>query len=154
MAQTSHVRSQKAEMYAHTLLEAAKAEGRELKDLNTLDALSNMLSEVTDTLHVLIDEGDEDLLPQIAHYYAELFREEPDVVAVDVTTAIPLDDELRAKVQKSLEEEYKKPVYMVEHVDKSIMGGIIFYARGVRRDASVRTRLETIRRSLKEKGVE
>lgn len=154
MAQTSHVRSQKAEMYAHTLLEAAKAEGRELKDLNTLDALSNMLSEVTDTLHVLIDEGDEDLLPQIAHYYAELFREEPDVVAVDVTTAIPLDGELRTKVQKSLEEEYKKPVYMVEYVDKSIMGGIIFYARGVRRDASVRTRLETIRRSLKEKGVE
>lgn len=103
---------------------------------------------------MILERGDEQLLPDIAQRYSALFHAEVDVVAVDVTTAIPLDDDLREEVEEFLTVEYDKPVFVVEHVDPSIIGGIIFNARGERRDASVRTQLENARRVLKAKGGE
>lgn len=154
MATNSRIQDQKVETYARTLLEAAKAEGREKSDLRALQGLAFVLGEVSDTLKVMLEEGDESLLPEIAERYSDLFHAETDVIAVDVTTAIPLDDELRDEVTEFLQLEYDKPVYVVEHVDPSIIGGIIFNARGERRDASVRTQLENARRVLKAKGGE
>lgn len=154
MATTSRMDEKKVETYARTLLEAAKAEGREKRDLHALEGLANALGEMSDTLKVILERGDEQLLPEISRRYSALFHDEVDVVAVDVTTAIPLDDTLREEVEQFLAMEYDKPVYVVEHVDPSIIGGIIFNARGERRDASVRTQLENARRVLKAKGGE
>lgn len=154
MATTNPIEQRKVEAYARTLLEAAKAEGREERDLHALESLSDMLGEVSDTIKVIVERGDDQLIPAIAKRYSELFHADVDVVAVDVTTAIPLDDELRQEVISFLEMQYKNPVYIIEHVDPSIIGGIVFYARGERRDASIRTQLENARRVLKGKGGE
>ena len=40
------------------------------------------------------------------------------------------------------------PVYLVEHVEPSILGGIILEAQGQRRDASVKNQLVNIRKRL------
>lgn len=154
MATSNRMEKDKVETYARTLLEAARAEGREKRDLRALDGLADALGELSDTLKVILERGDEQLLPDIAQRYSALFHAEVDVVAVDVTTAIPLEDDLREEVEEFLTVEYDKPVFVVEHVDPSIIGGIIFNARGERRDASVRTQLENARRVLKAKGGE
>ena len=57
-------------------------------------------------------------------------------------------DELRAKVKEKCEHDFQRPVYLVEHVEPKILGGIIIEARGHRRDASVRTHLVNIRKTL------
>ena len=69
-------------------------------------------------------------------------------ISVDVTTAVPMGDELRAKVIEKCEQDFDRPVYLVEHVEPKIIGGIIIEARGHRRDASVRTHLVNIRKAL------
>jgi F-type H+-transporting ATPase subunit delta len=149
MATSDRLEQRKVETYARTLLEAAREQGREQRDMEALKNLSETLEEISDIVRVILQEGDESLLPQIASRYQELFHAGTDIVAVDVTTAIPLDNELRAKVEKYLEGQYKAPVFLVEHVDPSIVGGIILSARGQRRDASIRTQLDNARRVLK-----
>ena len=52
MSTNSRMEQDKIETYARTLLEAAKAEGREKRDLHALVDLANALGEVSDTLKV------------------------------------------------------------------------------------------------------
>ena len=142
----------KIEAYASTLLESAQANGRELEDLAVIDHLAESLDEVSDTIRVIIERGDENLLPLISKRYSDLFRAQEEATVCDVTTAIPLDDDLRAEVMEFLKAEYDGPVELVELVDPSIIGGIIVSARGERKDASVRTQLENARQTLKNAG--
>lgn len=149
MANKQGIEEKKVETYARALFEAAKSQGREERDLDALMHLANMYGEVSDTLRVILEEGDDELLSKIADRYSDLFHAADDVVAVDIVTAIPLDDELRAEITAFMEMEYEHPVYLLERVDPSIIGGIIYSARGVRRDASIRTQLEEARKLLK-----
>lgn len=139
----------KVEAYAATLLEAAQSQGRELEDLAVIDHLAESLDEVNDTMRVILERGDDKLLPLISARYNDLFRAQGEVTVVDVTTAIPLDDDLRREVKEFLKAEYSGPIQLVETVDPSIIGGIIVNARGERKDASVRTQLESARQALK-----
>ncbi len=140
----------KVEAYASSLLAAAEAEGRELEELAVIDHLAESLDDLSDTMSVIVEQGDTHLLPLIRERYNALFRAtEVDATVCDVTTAIPLDDELRAEVEEFLRAEYDGPVEVVEHVDPSIIGGIVVYALGERKDASVRTQLENARAALK-----
>ena len=65
-----------------------------------------------------------------------------------MTTSVPMDDDLRAKVRAKVEKDLDAPVFLVERVDPSILGGIIVEARGNRHDASVRAQLANIRKTL------
>ena len=65
-----------------------------------------------------------------------------------VTTAVPMDDELRKAVSAKAEADLDAPVYLVERVDPSIIGGIMLEVRGKRYDASVRAQLSNIRKTL------
>lgn len=150
MSEASHLKEYKIETYARTLLEAAKTEGREHADLRLMEHLRNMTPEVAQLLSVVLENHDEDLFPQIAKKYREVFNDQEDVIAVQVTTAIELDNEMHKQVTNELEKVYNKKVYIIEHVDPSIVGGIIYSARGVRVDASVKTQLEQAKHDLKQ----
>ena len=114
-----------------------------------MEHLRKMNPEVASLLLVILSKGDWKLLPEIARRYAEIFNDETDVVAVDVTTAVQLNDTTRKETEEALKRVYNKEIYLVEHVDPEIMGGIIYSARGIRVDASVKTQLETARQELK-----
>ena len=93
-------------------------------------------------------EDDLDLVAQVAKQYKEYLDAEDKTVSVTVTTAVPLDDDLREKVRAKAEADLKAPVYLVERVDPSIIGGIMLEARGKRHDASVRAQLANICKTL------
>ena len=75
-------------------------------------------------------------------------------MSVTVTTAVPMDDALRAKVRAKTEKDLHAPVYLVERVDPSIIGGIMLEIRGKRYDASVRAQLANIRKTLSSTFIE
>ena len=104
--------------------------------------------EVLETLAAMQREDDLDLVAQVAKQYKEYLDAEDKTVSVTVTTAVPLDDDLREKVRAKAEADLKAPVYLVERVDPSIIGGIMLEARGKRHDASVRAQLANIRKTL------
>jgi F-type H+-transporting ATPase subunit delta len=148
MAASSRIEERKVEAYARSLLEVAKGEDREAQEAGILRALLDLPHEITETLMVMMDRGEMDLLPGVVDCYQKIIEVEGDTVAVEVTTAVPLDDHLRELVTKTISEKLSSPVFIIEKVDPSIIGGIIINARGERRDASVRTQLANARQVL------
>lgn len=140
--------AEKVEAYTRALMEAARSGGRANADLVQWQHARKFSPEVLETLAAMQREDDLDLVSQVAKQYKEYLDAEDKTVSVTVTTAVPLDDDLREKVRAKAEADLKAPVYLVERVDPSIIGGIMLEARGKRYDASVRAQLANIRKTL------
>ena len=142
----SRMQDRVLETYARSLMEAAKAEDRVFRDLNELETISNAAPEIFAVLMSLFERGQLDLLPQIVATFKEMTEEDEDVVTV--TTAVPLDDELRRTITEKCEGDLGRKVFLIEKVDPSIIGGLVLEARGQRRDISVKTQLRAAREAL------
>ena len=145
---TKHVDADKVEAYTRALMEAARAEGRANADLVQWQHARKFSPEVLETLAAMQREDDLDLVEQVAKHYKELLDAQDVTVSVTVTTAVPMDDDLRAKVRAKAQKDLGLPVYLVERVDPSVIGGIMLEVRGKRYDASVRAQLANIRKTL------
>lgn len=140
--------AEKVEAYTRALLEAARGEGRANADLVQWQHARKFSPEVLETLAAMQKEDDLHLIEEVSKQYKELLDNEDKTVSVTVTTAVPMDDDLRAKVKAKAEKDLNAPVYLVERVDSSIIGGIMLEQRGKRYDASVRAQLSNIRKKL------
>lgn len=104
---------------------------------------------VVKTLGVMVERDDIGLLSRVLEEYDAALEEETGVITVDVTTAVPLDEKTRELVKNKMSADFGgKEIMLQEHVDKSILGGIVLDAHGKRIDASVQSRLEKARTVL------
>ncbi len=143
------IEKQRIEKYARSLLDAARGEGRAPLDVQQLRHAIKFSPEVLETLKRMTDESDLTLLEQVYEDLRKMLDNEDETVTVDVTTAVPMGASLRAKVRTKCAEDFGgAPIFLVEHVEPKILGGIILEARGQRRDASVRAQLMNIRKTL------
>ena len=138
----------KLETYARTLLEAAKNEDRVYENLAPLKAEADAIPEVLSVLSQMAVNGDLDKLADVLDLYSEMADGDQQTVGVTVTTAIPLDDELRQTITKKCEQDFGRKVFLIEQVDPSIVGGLVLEARGERRDISVKTQLRIAQETL------
>lgn len=138
----------RVEAYTRALIEAARSEGRANADLVQWQHARKFSPEVLETLAAMQREDDLDLVAEVAKQYKELLDAEDRTVSVTVTTAVPMDEALRAKVREKAEHDLDAPIYLVERVDPAIIGGIMLEVRGKRYDASVRAQLANIRKTL------
>lgn len=145
---TRHGDADKVEAYTRALMEAARSEDRVNADLVQWQHAAKFSPEVLEVLCAMQREDDVDLIHQVAKQYKQLLDAHDETVSVTVTTAVPLDEELREKIRAKAESDLDAPVYLVERVDPSIIGGIMIEARGKRYDASVRAQLAHIRKTL------
>jgi F-type H+-transporting ATPase subunit delta len=103
---------------------------------------------VLNTALVLTDRGRLPIIADTASAYAELVAAEDRILTLEVTTAVALDDaqvdDLRTRVSAAVGHEAN----VVATVDPEIIGGLVLSASGVLLDASIRRRLEDIRRAL------
>ncbi|RRF89885.1 MAG: ATPase [Coriobacteriaceae bacterium] len=139
---------EKVEAYSRALIEAGRAEGRANADLVQWEHARKFSPEVLETLSAMRDADDLNLIEKVGQQYREILDKEDKTVSVTVTTSVPMDDVLREKVRTKAEKDLNAPVYLVERVDPSILGGIVLEARGHRYDASVRAQLTNIRKTL------
>lgn len=138
---TSRYQDKVLETYARSLLEAAKAENHVFEDLEMIERLASASPEIIAVLDTMSKRDQLDLLPKVAAAFKYVAEEDEDVVGVTVTTAIPLDDELRQTITKKCEQDFGRKVFLIRQVDPSIVGGLVLEARGERRDISVKTQL-------------
>ena len=142
------VDKQKIEEYARSLLDAAKGEGRAPLDVQQLRHAVKFSPEVLSVLARMESESDSTLITQVYEDLKTMLDSEDETVTVDVTTAVPMNAALRRKVRDKCAADFDAPIFLVEHVEPKILGGIIIEARGHRRDASVRAYLMNIRKAL------
>lgn len=105
---------------------------------------------LVDVLAVMAERGDFALLSRVWESYGEQLERKLNVTVVDVTTVVELDDHLREVIVKKAEADLGTKVVLREHIDKSLIGGILMSANGKRIDASVLSQLENARNVLKD----
>ena len=101
---TSRKQERVLETYARTLIEAGKGQGRVFKNRADLETLASASPELLGVLATMVERGQLDLLSEVAATYHAMTEEDEDVVGVKVTTAVPLDDDLRAKISERVRE--------------------------------------------------
>ncbi len=139
---------EKIEAYTRALMDAAQSEDRENLDLVQWNHAVKFSPEVLETLLAMHQDDDMHLVEEVANEYKSLLDRGDRTLSVTVTTAVPMDDDLRNKVRSTLQAKASQPIYLVERVDPAIIGGLVVEARGKRYDASVRAQLSNIREKL------
>jgi F-type H+-transporting ATPase subunit delta len=86
----------------------------------------------------------EEIAKEFERLQAELERR----LTVELTTAYELSDDEAGGIIKTIEEASGRKVEATRRVDENIIGGLILQAGSLRVDASVRGRLERLRREL------
>ena len=112
------------------------------------EVLAGLDTAVVKTVAVMVERGDLDLLSRVATKFAQEAEERRGIVAVNVTTAVELSDDLRESLKKKLAADLGKNVVLRERVDAAIIGGVVIDAHGKRIDASIASQLESARRVL------
>jgi F-type H+-transporting ATPase subunit delta len=99
-------------------------------------------------LLVLADKGRTGALEEISREFERLIAEHEGIVHAELTTAVELSDEEAQAVLRRIEEASGHKVEATRSVDPGLIGGIVLQVGSHRLDASVRGRLERLRRQL------
>jgi len=99
-------------------------------------------------LGVMVKRDDLKLLGKVAEAYVYAVEELLNVVIIDVTTVVELDDALRGSIKTKYSAQFGRDVYLREYINPAIMGGIVLSTHGVTIDASVVSQLEGVRTVL------
>jgi F-type H+-transporting ATPase subunit delta len=103
---------------------------------------------VLNTLHLLLEKHRMPALFRIRDQLDKLWEEENRLLAVDVTSAIELDDRTVKRVRDAIAEQTDRRIQLKTHVDPDILGGIVLRVGNSILDASIRNRLEQLRRQV------
>jgi len=99
-------------------------------------------------LLVLVDKGRIGALELIAQEFERLVAEAEGVLSAELTTAIELSDDDERRLLKQIEDASGRKVEATRQVDPELIGGIVLQVGSHRLDASVRGRLDRLRRAL------
>jgi F-type H+-transporting ATPase subunit delta len=99
-------------------------------------------------LRLLIENHRMPVLFRLRRAYDDLWREENRLLPVEVTSAIDLDEETVSRIGDRIAEQTDRRVQLSAHVEPDILGGIVVRVGNTVLDASVRNRLEQLRREV------
>jgi ATP synthase F1 delta subunit len=99
-------------------------------------------------LDVLLENHRMPVIFRIRRQYDELWRQENKLLPVDITSAIELDEDTVKHIGDTIGEQTGKRVELSSRVDPDILGGIILRVGNSILDASIRNRLNRLRKHV------
>jgi F-type H+-transporting ATPase subunit delta len=99
-------------------------------------------------LEVLAERHRMPAIFRIRRAFDDLWREENKLLSVTVTSAVDLDRELVEGIGERIEEQTGRRIELSSNVDPDVLGGIVLQVGNMVLDASVRNRLEQLRKSV------
>ena len=116
------------------------------------EVLTDVLGEadqlVRNFLLLTAEKGRIGDIEEIAREFERLVAREERRLEVELTTAYELGDAEANELIRQIEQSTGRKVDATRHVDPSLIGGLVLQAGSLRLDASVRGRLERLRREL------
>jgi F-type H+-transporting ATPase subunit delta len=99
-------------------------------------------------LKLLIENHRMPVIFRVRRGYEALWEEANRLLPVSVTSAVELDDETVRQLGDRIAEQTGRHVEMTTHVDADILGGMVVRVGNSVLDASVRNRLDQLRRNV------
>ena len=99
-------------------------------------------------LEALIERHRMPAIFRIQARYEVLWEDERDLLPVEVTSAVELDKAIVGSIGDRIGEQTKRTVELSSKVDPDILGGIVLRVGNVVLDASIRNRLEQLRKQV------
>jgi F-type H+-transporting ATPase subunit delta len=116
------------------------------------DVLQDLLGDadelVRNFLLLTAEKGRIGEIEEIAREFERLVARQERRIAVELTTAYELSDDEANSLIRQIEEASGRKVDATRHVDPALIGGLVLQAGSLRLDASVRGRLNRLRREL------
>jgi ATP synthase F1 delta subunit len=111
-------------------------------------ALSGAEPELVNFLELLIEKHRMPAIFRIRREFEEMWKRENRRIDVTVTSAVELDPEVVGKIGEEIERQTGQKVELASRVDGEILGGIVLQVGNMVLDASIRSRLEKLRKSV------
>lgn len=117
----------------------------------------NLLSKVLESkisvlvynfLMVLIDKNRISLIHKISDEFIDMYNDKNGILEVSVTTIKPMNATIKEKLIQKLESISSKKITLVEKIDSSILGGIVLSYKNTQIDASVKSKLDSMRAQI------
>ncbi len=102
-------------------------------------------------LNILLGKDRFRYLDDILDSYHTLLDEKAGKVRVQLLTAMDIDGDMVNKIAQALSRIIDKEVVVEVEKDQALIGGVIAEAEGIVYDGSIKTQLEKIKQSLKER---
>jgi F-type H+-transporting ATPase subunit delta len=116
------------------------------------DALERILDgadpSFVNFLNLLIENHRMPVIFRIRQQYERLWQLENEMLSVDITSAIELDEATTESLARRIGDRAGRKVTLAAHVDPGILGGIVLRVGNSILDASIRNRLEQLRRHV------
>jgi F-type H+-transporting ATPase subunit delta len=104
--------------------------------------------EFVNFLNLLAEKHRMPLVFRIQRQFEQRWKEENRKLDVTVTSAVELDKKVVQQIGKEIEKQTDRSVELQSNVDADILGGIVLQVGNMVLDASIRNRLEKLRRSV------
>lgn len=111
-------------------------------------AISGAEPELVNFLELLVDKHRMTEVFRIRRELDELWKQENRRLDVTVTSAVELDTAVVEKIGQEVERQTGEKVDLSSRVDGEILGGIVLQVGNMVLDASIRNRLEKLRKSV------
>lgn len=111
-------------------------------------AISGADPEFVNFLELLIEKGRTNEIFRIRRQFEQLWKHENRRIDVTVTSAVELDPAAVTKIGEEIERQTGRKVELASDVDAAILGGIVLQVGNMVLDASIRNRLEKLRKSV------
>ena len=111
-------------------------------------AVSGADAELVNFLELLIEKQRMPEIFRIRRQLDELWKQENRRIDVTVTSAVKLEPSVVEKVGEEIERQTGQKVELSSRVDAEILGGIVLQVGNKVLDASIRSRLEKLRKSV------
>ena len=127
-------------------------ESRVIKNSLKLTSL-NLIFKTLSTLslkfiNVLSENNRIDLLETISYKFRELYKDHKGIQSALVTTAIPLNTEMKSEVLNVISKLTNKQTILSNKVDNSLIGGFILRVGDIEYNASFKNKLKTIKQEF------
>jgi len=108
--------------------------------------------ELLNFLGLLAEKHRVPVIYRIERQFDALWKKENKRLGVTVTSAVELDPEIAERIGAEIEKQTGNEVELESRVDDGIIGGLVVQVGNMVLDASVRNRLEKLRKSIAQAG--
>ncbi len=106
--------------------------------------------EFVNFLELLVEKHRMPVIFRIRRQFDDLWKKENRKLDVTVTSAVALDPDVVGKIGEKIEDQTGQSVELSSRVDDAILGGIVLQVGNMVLDASIRNRLEKLRKNVVE----